>query len=177
MVDVHPIWPEDGERLQRFHACLSPTSIHMRSFHAMLALPEAVVAAFLRLDAANRMTLVATLDDDAQIPSKGEIVGMVNCVRISPDAAEIAFVVADAWQGRGVAGTPLYDAAPWAHGCGFRRFLAITLRRNCRMLNMLRHCGFPCTLGDGVGDEEVDVWLDITAPPLCPLARFRQETK
>jgi len=177
VVDVHPICPDDGERLQRFHARLSPTSIHMRYFHAVPVLPDAVVAAFLRIDAENRMTLVATVDDDAHMMSRWEIMGMVNCVRISPDAAEIAFVVEDAWQGRGVAGTLLYDAAMWAHGCGFRRFLAITLRRNCRMLNMLRHCGFPCTLHDAVGDEEVDVWLDITAPPICPLARFRQETK
>jgi hypothetical protein len=35
VVDVHPICPEDGERLQRFHARLSPTSIHMRYFHAV----------------------------------------------------------------------------------------------------------------------------------------------
>ncbi|HEX5157130.1 MAG TPA: GNAT family N-acetyltransferase [Ktedonobacterales bacterium] len=176
VVDVHPIRPADGERLRHFHARLSPLSIQMRYFHAVPSLPEAVVAAFLCIDAVNRMTLVATVDDDAQVTSRWEIVGMVNCDRISPNAAEIAFLVEDAWQGRGVASILLYDAATWAHECGFRRFLAITLRRNHRMLNMLRHCGFPCTLHDVVGDEEVEVWLDITAPPLCPLARSRQET-
>jgi GNAT superfamily N-acetyltransferase len=94
---------------------------------------------------------------------------MVNYDRISADAAEAAFVVADAWQGRGVASVLLYDLAAYARERGFRHFLAITLRRNLRMLNLLRRCGFPCAVHDG-GDEEIEVWLDITAAPLCRLA-------
>lgn len=178
VLDVRPIRPGDSERLQRFHARLSPASVLLRYFHVVPALPEAVIACFTHVDYVNRMTLVATAPGDVATAAREqesepewewEMVGMVNCDRISAEAAEVAFVVADAWQGRGVAGILLCDLAAYARECGFRHLLAITLRCNLRMLNLLRHCGFPCTVHDG-GDEEIEAWLDITAAPLCPIS-------
>jgi GNAT superfamily N-acetyltransferase len=171
-IEVRPIQPDDGDRLRRLHARLSPTSIRMRYFHVMPSLSDALVATVTHVDYVDRMALVATVGADiAAALRKQEIVGIVNYDRICADAAEVAFVVEDAWQGRGVASTLLYDLAAYARECGFRRFLAITLRRNTRMLNVLRHCGFPCTLHDR-GDEEVDAWVDIAAAPMCRLAPF-----
>lgn len=168
---VRPIGTDDGERLQHFHARLSLTSIHMRYFHLVPTLPEAVVATFTHVDWINHMVLVATVaGDDAPAAPEQELIGMVNCDRISADAAEVAFVVADAWQGRGVAGILLYDVAACARVRGVRHLLAITLPGNSRMLTMLRHCGFPCTMQDRGDEEEIDAWLDITQTPRCPLS-------
>lgn len=175
-IDVRPIQPDDGDRLRRLHARLSPTSIRMRYFHFLPSLSDAMVAIVTHVDYVDRMALVATVGADNAIAlRKQEIVGMVTYDRICADAAEIAFVVEDAWQGRGVASTLLYDVAAYARECGYRRFLAITLRRNIRMLNVLRHCGFPCTLHNW-GDDEVDVWVDIAAAPVCWLAPFTRRT-
>jgi RimJ/RimL family protein N-acetyltransferase len=175
-IDVRPIQPNDSERLQRLHARLSPTSIRMRYFHVVPSLSDALAATFTHVDYVDRMALVATVGGDtATTLRKQEIVGMVNYDRISADAAEVAFVVEEAWQGRGVASTLLYDLAAYARECGFRRFLAITLRCNIRMLNVLRQCGFPCTLHDR-GDEEVDAWVDIAVAPMCWLAPFTRRT-
>jgi GNAT superfamily N-acetyltransferase len=176
VIDVRPIQPNDGDRLRRFHARLSPTSIRMRYFCLMPSLSDAMVTTVTHVNYVDRMALVATVDADiAAALRKQEIVGIVNYDRICADAAEVAFVVEDAWQGRGVASTLLYDVAAYARECGYRRFLAITLRRNIRMLNVLRHCGFPCTLHDR-GDDEVDVWVDIAAAPVCWLAPFTRRT-
>jgi RimJ/RimL family protein N-acetyltransferase len=175
-IDVRPIQPDDGERLRCLHARLSPASIRMRYFHVVPSLSDALVATITHVDYVDRMALVATVGaDNATALRKQEIVGMVNYDRISADAAEVAFVVEDAWQGRGVASTLLYDLAAYARECGFRRFLAITLRHNIRMLNVLRQCGFPCTLHDR-GDEEVDAWVDIAATPMCRLGPFTRRT-
>lgn len=176
VIDVRPIRPDDGERLRRFHARLSPTSIHMRYFHAVPFLSDTLVATFTHVDYVDRMALVATDSggnadnaDNATDTAKQEIVSIVNYERISADTAEIAFVVEDAWQGKGIASTLLYDLATYAHECGFHYFLAIMLYRNIPMLNLLRRCGFPCTLHDS-GDEEVAARLDITVAPMCRLA-------
>lgn len=179
VIDVRPILPDDGERLQRFHARLSPTSIRMRYFHAVPFLSDALIVTFTHVDYVERMALVATVGgsnlgtldnaDDAIDTAKQEIVSIVNYEHISTDTAEVAFVVEDAWQGKGVASTLLYDLATYAHECGYHYFLAITLYRNLPMLTLLRKCGFPCTLNDR-GDEEVAVRMDISVAPMCRLA-------
>lgn len=169
-IDVRPIQQDDGDRLRRFHARLSPSSIRMRYFHVMPFLSDAMVATFTHVDYVDRMALVATVGgigaDNASDTARQEIVSLVNYERISADTAEVAFLVEDAWQGKGIATTLLYDLAAYARTHGFRYFLAIMLHRNIPMLNLLRQCGFPCTLNDR-GDDEVAVRLDITAAPVC----------
>lgn len=184
VIDVRPIQPDDGDRLRRFHARLSPASIRMRYFHLVPVLPDAIVAGFTHVDYLDRMALVATVGGNAldapdamntrdsapDDTAAQEIVSMVNYERVSADTAEIAFLVEDAWQGKGIASTLLYDLAAYAQPHGFHYFLAITLYRNVAMLNLLRRCGFPCTLRDR-GDDEIHALLDITVAPICQLAR------
>ncbi|HEX8997370.1 MAG TPA: GNAT family N-acetyltransferase [Ktedonobacterales bacterium] len=159
---VRPIQADDGERLRRFHGRLSPISIRLRYFHLVPSLTDEMITSLTRVDGINQMTLVAAIaGNDAPTAPEPEIIGMVNCNRMRPDAAEVAFIVADAWQGRGVAGALLGAAADCARAHGFRHLLAITLHSNTRMLTALRRSGFPCALQER-GDEEVDVWLDIT---------------
>ncbi len=185
VLEVRPTHPGDGDRLQRFHARLSPTTIALRYFHLMTRLPDALVASFTHLDSLNHMALVATHESAAPPPPSiptsprapavvaEEIVSLANYDRVSADTAEVAFVVEDVWQGQGIASILLYDLAAYAHAYGFSRLLAILLYHNSAMLAVLRHCGFPCQMRDQ-GDDEIYVWLDITAPPRCrcaPLAR------
>ena len=159
---IRPIRADDGERLQHFHKRLSLTSIRLRYFHLVPFLTEEMVASFTRVDWINQLALVATVagDDAAATPGQ-KIIGMANCNRMSPDAAEVAFLVEDAWQGRGIASALLDDVVTCARAHGFRHLLAITLQSNVRMLTVLSRCGFPCAV-QRRRDEEVDVWLDIT---------------
>lgn len=179
LIGVRPIRLDDGERLQRFHARLSPESVCLRYFHVMPFLSDALVANFTRIDYVDRMALVATVGNDNPEDMAApdavtreltrEIVSMANYDRISANCVEVAFVVEDAWQGKGIASTLLYDLAAYARACGFRAFLANMLGRNTRMLDLLKQCGYPCTLHDR-GDDEVNVLLDITVAPRCQFA-------
>lgn len=168
VLEVRPILPEDGDRLRRFHARLSPATVVLRYFHVMTCLPDALVASFTHVDYQDHMALVATFQGSAPPPAAAseEIVSLANYDRHSADTAEVAFVVEDAWQGQGIARILLYDLAAHARTCGFSRLLAILLYRNSTMLALLRQCGFPCLLHDR-GDDEMYAWLDISAPPRC----------
>jgi RimJ/RimL family protein N-acetyltransferase len=108
------------------------------------------------------MALLATLGTG----TAEEILGVVRYERIGETAAEVAFVVADAWQGHGIATALLHRLAAYARAKGMTTFVAITMGSNARMIEVLRHSGFPLTTQYSEGTLEVH--LDITKPPVFP---------
>jgi GNAT superfamily N-acetyltransferase len=93
---VRPIRPDDDLRLQRTTERLSPQTIYRRFFSPIHALPPDVLQRFTNVDHDDREALVA-LDGD-------EIIAVVRWDRDAdhPDEAEVALLVEDAWQRRGV---------------------------------------------------------------------------
>jgi len=83
--------------------------------------------------------------------------------RIGSDLAEVAFVVADAWQGHGIASALLLQIAEYARARGIKRLVAITMATNMRMLEVLHGCGYPTT--SAIREGEAEVSLDISAAP------------
>jgi RimJ/RimL family protein N-acetyltransferase len=108
------------------------------------------------------MALLATMESGAE----EEILGVVRYDRIGDIAAEVAFVVADAWQGHGIATALLHRLASFARTKGITTFVAITMGGNARMIEVLRNSGFPMTTQYSAGTLEVH--LDITKPPVFP---------
>jgi RimJ/RimL family protein N-acetyltransferase len=155
---VRPIRPDDTDRLRAFHAHLSADTIIMRFFHVMPELPQKMAEHFTHVDYVNRMALVATQADET-----GErFLGVVRYDRTGPKTAEVAFVVEDHWQGHGIATALLLRLTRYAREQGFTTLVAITMSTNRRMLEVLRHCGFPCTFA--CVDGEIECSLDISAP-------------
>jgi RimJ/RimL family protein N-acetyltransferase len=159
-VRIHsrPIRPSDTKRLQDFHSRLSMDSIVLRFFRYVPTLSDADARRFTHVDYDNRMALIASESVDAD----ERILGVVRYDRISPDTAEVAFVVADQWQRRGIATALLLRLAAYARAHGITHFLAITLATNEKMLGTLRHAGYPYTSRFVGGEYEVT--LDISAP-------------
>jgi len=95
---VRPVRPDDDVRLQRTSARLSPQTIYRRFFGPIHALPPSLLQRFANVDHDDREALVA-LDGD-------EIIAVVRWDRDADhrDEAEVAVLVEDAWQGRGVGG-------------------------------------------------------------------------
>jgi RimJ/RimL family protein N-acetyltransferase len=83
--------------------------------------------------------LVAVVSHDEH----AESIGVARFVRETddPETAEVAFAVADEWQGRGV-GTQLADAlARRARAAGVRRLRASAFADNVRSLSLVRRLG------------------------------------
>jgi GNAT superfamily N-acetyltransferase len=105
------------------------------------------------------MALVATEGAAAD----ERILGVVRYDRTGPEEAEAAFVVLDSWQGHGIATALLHRIAAYGRERGFKTFVAIMMESNTRMLDVVRHAGFPYTLR--YQDGELGARMDISRPP------------
>jgi RimJ/RimL family protein N-acetyltransferase len=171
VVQVRAIRADDTARLQAFHARLSPESIIWRFFRSVPRLSEAQARQFTHVDYADRMALLATRGAGAD----EAILAVVRYDRqAAAREAEVAFVVQDAWQGRGIATALLHELAAYARTQGIERFVALTMGTNVRMLAVLRHGGFPCQMRYDGGD--ILATLDITAPPTCSASPAQSDT-
>lgn len=168
VIHVRAIRPDDDERLRAFHRHLSPDAIMFRFFHLLPELPAEDAEHFTHVDYVNRMALLATTSTSTGTDTgmAEEILGVVRYERLEDTTAEVAFVVADAWQGHGIATALLHRLAAYARAKGITTFIAITMGSNARMIEVLRNSGFPLTTQYSEGTLEVH--LDITKPPVFP---------
>ena len=123
--------PSDGEALLRLFYRLSPESIYRR-FHSPLVRPDqARPERLLDIDHHDREAVVAVLD--------GEILGVARYFRQPGEPeAELAVVVADDWQGQGLAIRMLRCLAGLARSAGITRFTASIQADNRPALALLR---------------------------------------
>jgi acetyl coenzyme A synthetase (ADP forming)-like protein len=133
-VHIRPIEPGDAEALITFHAGLSPDTVYRRFFSAHPRLSDDEVRRFTSVDYEHRFALIATMADT--------IVAVARFDRVGEGLAEVAFVVADAHQGRGLGSLLLEHLAAAARERGIRRFEADTLVGNTAMLSVFRDAGF-----------------------------------
>ncbi len=155
-ISIRPISPADGDALVRFHQRLSDETTRLRFFvlHPELASTEVVY--FTHVDHHDREALLALVGDD--------IVGVGRYDRMPQTSdAEVAFVVADGWQGTGIGTHLLEHLVRRATAEGVTRFFADTLAENYRMRGVFRGSGL---LTDSVTRANVvHVVLDLR---LCP---------
>ena len=134
-VHLRPIVPDDADELVAFHEALSPESIILRYFGPHPRLSANEVERLTNVDGIDRFALVAVRD--------GRIIGVARYERTpGTDEAEVAFLVADGYQGKRL-GTQLFEhLAESAREHGVRRFVADTLAENARMLGVFRDSGY-----------------------------------
>jgi acetate---CoA ligase (ADP-forming) len=135
-VHVRPVRPDDEDALRGFLEGLSGRSRWFRFFSEAsnlgLAAHEAV-----DVDHRDRFGLLALAG------AERTVVGHAQYVRSTPDAAEIAFAVADSEHGRGLGTVLLAHLAARAHESGIDLLEADVLAENRRMLEVFRESGFP----------------------------------
>ena len=133
-----PIRPDDAGRLQEFHTRLSAESQRMRFFSPLRTLSRGMARRFTNVDFQKRVAVVAC------IPGDDAIRGVAR-YEVARDGAtaEIAFVVEDAFQGRGVGKFMLHVLARHARSVGVTSFVADVLPENRNMLAMFESCEFP----------------------------------
>lgn len=158
-VHMRAIQPDDVERLQAFHTRLSLDTIVMRYFRVAPTLHSQEAWRLTHLDYDNRMALVAT----TSVGDEERIIGVVRYERVAATSGELAFVIADEWQGRGIGARLLAHLLTYARERGFERMMAVTMSTNMRMRAVLAHAGFPVT--SSYADGCLTFTLDISASP------------
>ena len=139
---IRPIRPEDQEALAAFHESLSPETVYYRFFAPYPRLTEKDLLRFTNVDYVDRVALVAEI--------AGEIIGVGRYDRIDRVEAEIAFVISDEHQGRGLGSILLEHLAVAARERAITRFEAEVLPSNRRMLATFEEAGYkvPETMED-----------------------------
>lgn len=131
---LRPIRPDDEEPLIAFHDRLTGQTAYQRFFNIVKHLPRASAHFLSNVDYRHRLALVAEREEGAGRTLVG--VARYECTD-RPDTAEIAFVIRDDCQNRGL-GTILLEALlAAATERGIVRFRAYVLASNRRMLDLL----------------------------------------
>ena len=132
---LRPIRPDDEPLLESLFARLSPQTVYQRFFASHQRLPKAWYHDFANVDYVRRFALVAE-------EAAADGVRLRGVARWEPsdedEAVEIAIVIEDAWQGRGLGTTMLRRLFEIARVRGIHRFAADVLAENHRMLRTFR---------------------------------------
>lgn len=157
---IRPITADDADRLVSFYEQVSDESKYYRFFAPYPRLSAKDVHRFTHHDFVDRVGLAATVG--------GEFIATVRYDRIDAEGlpasgpaneAEVAFLVQDAHQGRGVASALLEHIAAVARERGIRRFAAEVLPANSKMIKVFTDAGYTQkrSFEDGVVRLEFDL--------------------
>ncbi|MFJ8921616.1 Acyl-CoA synthetase (NDP forming) [Streptomyces sp. LamerLS-316] len=172
---IRPITTDDAERLVSFYEQVSDESKYYRFFAPYPRLSARDVHRFTHHDYVDRVGLAVTIG--------GEFIATVRFDRIDgqgrpasapADEAEVAFLVQDAHQGRGVASALLEHIAAVARERGIRRFAAEVLPANNKMIKVFRDAGFTQQRSFEDGSVHLTLDLEPTAESLA-VQRAREQ--
>jgi len=151
-----PITPADADKIEALYSRLSKETIYYRFFAPLPRLAPEMLTRFVTVDYVDRMAFVALEGD--------EIIAVARYDRIPGSAeAEVAFLVDDAHQGRGIGALMLEQLAAIAALNGITDFLAETLPDNRRMLTVFEQAGYRTT--EHYQEGVVEVHFPITPTP------------
>jgi acyl-CoA synthetase (NDP forming)/GNAT superfamily N-acetyltransferase len=157
---IRPITVDDAERLVSFYEQVSDESKYYRFFAPYPRLSAKDVHRFTHHDFVDRVGLAATVGGEFIATVRYDRIGADGLPASAPaDEAEVAFLVQDAHQGRGVASALLEHIAAVARERGIRRFAAEVLPANTKMIKVFTDAGYTQkrSFEDGVVRLEFDL--------------------
>ncbi|MFQ6079338.1 MAG: GNAT family N-acetyltransferase, partial [Thermodesulfobacteriota bacterium] len=144
-VDLRPIRPEDELLQKEFFKTFSPETFQLRFFEPIKKFTHDDLTRFTNIDYRREMAIVAELSEK----KKRRIIG-IGRLFMDPDgeSGEIAVVVADPWQDRGL-GTKLVDAIIGvSEDKGLKKVWGFIQSDNERMKHICRKMGFNIEMVD-----------------------------
>ncbi|GIJ30038.1 GNAT family N-acetyltransferase [Micromonospora qiuiae] len=135
-VQLRPIRASDGPAIVAMHSRFSERTRYLRYFSPYPRIPERDLQRFVNVDHRDREAFVVLAGDRIVAVGRYERLGPA-----SPDA-EVAFVVEDAFQGRGIASVLLEHLADAARRVGIVNFVAEVLPANGQMLRVFADFGY-----------------------------------
>ena len=152
---VRAISPDDGPALVEFHRLLSDRAHFSRYFSADTVLSAEEIRRLTCVDGWNRVALV--------VESNGVLIALGRYDRLrDPRQADVAFVVADAYQHQYIASELLCRLAHIARMAGVSQFRAAIAAENATMLAVFAEAGYPESSSTPCGGP-VEKTLDIVS--------------
>jgi RimJ/RimL family protein N-acetyltransferase len=129
------IRPDDKRLIQRGIENLSELSVRRRFLSSRRKFTQAELRYLTEVDGRNHVAIVA---ESPTQPAR-RLIGVARFVRLQddPDTAEVAIVVADDFQGRGVGSLLARELAARARGLGVKRFTATMAGDNRPALRLM----------------------------------------
>ena len=133
---IRPIRSADAPLIQQFHDRQSKESIYLRFFAPLPHLSDRDAHRFATVDYRERVALIMEADD--------RMVGIARYDKVgeTPPRAEVAFNVADDFQGRGVGSVLLEHLVAIGQEDAVEEFTADVLPQNRKMLSVFSDAGF-----------------------------------
>ena len=160
-VHLRQITSEDADGIVALHSRMSERTRYFRYFSPYPRIPEKDLERFVNVDHDEREAFVVLAGNRITAVGRYERLGFE-----SPDA-EVAFVVEDAHQGRGIGSVLLEHLAEAARSVGISRFTAEVLPANGAMLRVFGDAGYPVTRRYTDGVVELSF-------PIAPTDRSRE---
>lgn len=138
-VVIRPIKPEDADIEQTFVQSLSPETKYYRFMNTIRELSLSQLIRLTQIDYDREMAFIAVVDQDGQEKEIG-----VARYATNPDgeSCEFAIVVADDWQGKGVARRLMGVLIDAARAGGLKYMNGDFLAENSRMIRFVTSLGF-----------------------------------
>jgi len=160
VVDGRRVWlrllqPGDADLISRFFWRLSKETVYRRFFSPITLPNEPLLKRLVDVDHCDREALIA-LDDQG-------IVGMARYGTGPGESHDVAVVVADDWQGRGLGALLIRRLAHIARLRGISSFHATMLGDNARAQSLVRGLSPHVTMRFESGYVEADIPLRPTA--------------
>ena len=136
---LRPATPEDVPLVEAFMRTLSQESLRMRFMVSMSEVPRAIVEDLCSGDFRDKGCLLAITGEgeEARVVGLGNFVGMGN-----GRSAEVAFLVGEEFQGKGISTAILERLAGLAAANGYVELEAEVLPENQPMINVFKSSGF-----------------------------------
>jgi len=136
---LRPIRPEDEPLWLEMFQNFSEESVRYRFFHIIKDTPHEMRARYCNIDYDKEIGIVAELEEEG----RRKILGVVRLI-IEADGknGEIAFIVADPWQGLGLGSKMVDHMIEICKDRGLETIYALTLPNNYRAIRLLKKRGF-----------------------------------
>ncbi len=154
-INFRSIQPSDEPGVRDLFYALSLETVYYRFMSKMKRIPRKQVQDFVYIDHRTDVAIVGTVPE-----AHGEDIVAIGryYLNTSTNRAEVAFVVHDRWQGRGIGGFMMRHLIHVAKRHGIAGFTAEVLRENKRMQRVLQKSG--CAVHSELHDEVYSYRLD-----------------
>ncbi|WP_181310716.1 bifunctional acetate--CoA ligase family protein/GNAT family N-acetyltransferase [Nocardioides campestrisoli] len=167
---IRPIRASDADLLVEFYSRVSDESKYYRFFAPMPKLSDRDVARFTQVDYRDRVAFVLLVG--------GQMIAVGRYDSVTPGEAEVAFLVEDKHQGRGIGQLLLEHLAQAGRECGIERFVAEVLPDNHPMIRTFKDAGYQVAsqYDDGVVSLEFSIDPTDTAIGVMEQREHRAES-